>query len=229
MRKSLIILIIVTTGLFSCGQGSQSTPNTITVEKETLESTENDKSQKLLTLHDEKYIDTQNEYPDSNGKRVIIQNSLPKGGLKYTDTNSKDFVYAIFWTHITNETANPLELKINFPADSFELPSSAEIYFKIFLPSEAMTPDKLPLFNYGLAGLEYLLDKGFHNASSLEKTIKPNGSYMFYVVTLFNQGVDGVVRAELSLKERNLFYRINDKVINCGQINLSKLNKKYTI
>ena len=210
----------MTTGIFSCGPGSQSTSNTVTVEKESLESTENDKSQKLLTLHDEKYIDTQNEYTDSIGKRVIIQNSLPKGGLEYTDTNGKDFVYAIFWTHIANETTNPLELKINFPADSFELPSSAEIYFNIFLPSEVMTPDKLPLFNYGLSGLEYLLDNGFHNSSSLKKTISPNGSCAFYVVALFNQGVDGVVRAELSLKEQNLFYRINDKEINCGQINL---------
>ena len=183
-------------------------------------STENDNSQKPQTLHDEKYIDTQNEYTDSIGNRVIIQNSFPKGGLKYTDTNGKDFVYAIFWTHITNETANLLELKINFPADSFELPSSTDISFKIFLPSEAMTPDKLPLFNYGLSGLESLLDNGFHNSSSLKKTINPNGSCMFYVVTLFNQGVEGVVRAELSLKEQNLFYRINDKEINCGQINL---------
>ena len=220
MRNGLIILIIVTTGLSSCSQGSQSTADTVKVEKETLESTENDKSQKPQTLHNDKYIDTQNEYTDSIGKKVIIQNSFPKGGLKYTDLYGKDFVYAIFWTHINNETTNPLELEINFPADSFKLPSSADIYFKIFLPSETLTSDKLPLFNYGLSDLESLLDNGLHNPSSLKKTINPNDSSMFYVVTLFNQGVDGVLRTEFSLKEQNLFYRINDKEINCGKINL---------
>ena len=214
---------MATTGLFSCGQGSKSTPDTVTVDIETLESTEYVKSQKPLTYHDEKYIDTKYEYTVSTGKSLIIQNSLPKGGLKYTAPNGKDYVYAIFWTRIINETANPFELTLDFPAVSFGFPSSADNYFKIFLPSDTMTLDKEPLFNYGLTDLESFLDNSLHKSSSLQRTISPEDSSIFYVVTLFKQGVEGVVRAGLSLKEQNLFYRINDKKIHCGQFNFNKL------
>jgi hypothetical protein len=54
----------------------------------------------------------------------------------------------------------------------------------------------------------------------LKRTINPKRSTTFYVVTLSNRGVDGTIRAGLSLKEQNLFYRINDKEIHCGKINL---------
>ncbi len=214
---------MATTGLFSCGQGSKSRPDT--VDTDTLGSTENVESQKPLTHHNDKYIDTKYEYIDSMGKSLIIENSLPKGGLKYTDPNVKDYVYAIFWTRITNQTANPFELTIDFPADSFELLSSAGNYFKIFLPSDTMTLEKEPLFDYGLTGLESFLNNGLHKSSSLQRTINPKDSSVFYVVTLFNKGVEGVMRAGLSLKEQNLFYRINDIEIYCGQTNFKKLKR----
>jgi len=55
MEKSVIIFIIATTGLFSCKQGSKSTPETADIE--TVNSVG-------------KY-----EYADSMCKRLIIQNS----------------------------------------------------------------------------------------------------------------------------------------------------------
>ena len=67
---------MATTGLFSCRQGSKSTSDT--VNKETLNSTENVQRQKPLTNHNEKYIDTKYEYTDSTGRSLIIQNSFPK-------------------------------------------------------------------------------------------------------------------------------------------------------
>jgi len=216
-----MILIISTIGLLSFGQGCKSMPKT--VDAETLVSTENVESQKPLIDHTDKYIDTKYEYNDSIGKTLILENSFPKGGLKYTDLNGKEYVYAIFWTRITNETANPFEFTIDFPADQIKLPSSVNNYFKILLPSDTMTIDKAPMFNYGLTDLESSLDNGTHKSSSLKRTINPKGSSIFYVVTLFNQGVEGVVRAGFSLKEHNLFYRINDKEIHCGQINIKKL------
>lgn len=170
----------------------------------------------------EEYIDTKYEYADAIGKRLIIQNSFPKGGLKYTDPNGKVYVYAIFWTRIINETANPFRMTIDFPIDSFELPSSAGRYFKIFLPSDTMTVEKEDLFNYGLPVLESFLDKGLQKASSLKRTINPKESSAFYVVTLFNRGVDGTLRTGLSLKGQNIFYRINDREIHCGMINFEK-------
>ena len=66
MKKSIIIFIIATTGLFSCKQGSKSSPENVDIE--TVNSVR-------------KY-----EYADSMGKRLIIQNSLSRG-IKYTDPN----------------------------------------------------------------------------------------------------------------------------------------------
>src|SRR6266513_3845048 len=104
------------------------------------------------------WIDTKYEYTDSNGASLIIQNSFPRGGVKYTDPNGEVYVYAVFWTRIINETDNPLKLKIDFPVDSYEVPSLPGKYFKILVPRDTMTLDKEPLFNYGLTDLESFLD-----------------------------------------------------------------------
>lgn len=119
MRKSVILLIMATAGLCSCGQGSKSTPDT--VDTKTLDSTKNVQSQKPLTNHNEKDINTKYEYTESNGARLIIQNSFPKSTINYTDPNGKKYIYAVFWTRIINETFDPLELTIDFPLDSGRL------------------------------------------------------------------------------------------------------------
>src|SRR5205823_7466529 len=72
MKKSIIIFIIATTGLFSCKQGSKSTPETVDIE--TVNSVR-------------KY-----EYADSMGKRLIIHNSFPKSRTNYTDPNGKKYI-----------------------------------------------------------------------------------------------------------------------------------------
>src|ERR1017187_5621881 len=99
------------------------------------------------------------EYTDSVGKRLIIENGFPRGGIKYTDPNGDVYGYAVFWTRITNETDNPLKLKIDFPVDSYEVPSLPGKYRKILVPPDTMTLDKFPLFNYGLTDIESFLDK----------------------------------------------------------------------
>jgi hypothetical protein len=92
---------------------------------------------------------TQYEYNDSIGKRLIIQNGFPRGGIRYTDPNGDVYGYAVFWTRIINETDNPLELKIDL-LESYEVPSLPGKYFKILVPPDTMTLDKEPLFNHGL-------------------------------------------------------------------------------
>jgi len=169
-----------------------------------------------------RWIYTKYAYADSTGRSLIIQNSFPRGE-KYTDPTGNAYVYAVFWTRIINETNNSMGLTIDFPLDSYELPSSPGNYFKILLPSDTMTPDKEPLFNYGLTGLASFLDTSLHKSPSFKRTINPKESSGFYVVTLFNKGVNGTLRTGLSLKEQNLFYRINDKEIHCGSINLKNL------
>ena len=205
---------MATTGLFSCGQGSKSTPDN--VDTETINSVR-------------KY-----EYADSTGKRLIIHNNGPKSGINYTDPNGKKYIYAVFFTRITNETADPFELKIDFPLDSFEFPISSGNYMKLLIPSATMTLDKASLSEYGLA-VKSFLDTGINKSYSLKRTINPKESTAFYVVTLSNHGSGGAMRTGLSLKGQNLFYKISaykmtpelplmdKKEIHCGSINLKNL------
>lgn len=205
---------MATTGLYSCGQSSKSTPETVDIE------TENSVR---------KY-----EYADSMGNRLIIHNSFPKSGGSYTDPNGKKYAYAVFWTRITNEIINPIELTIDFPLDSFEITSSSDNYIKLLLPSDTMTIDKEPLYDYGLP-IKSFLDTGIIKSYSLKSTINPKESTTFYVVMLSNKGVDGTLRTGLSLKGQNLFYKISvfksisghplmdEKEINCGSIDLNNL------
>ena len=211
---------MATTGLFSCKQVSKSTSDTVGIE--TLDSTKNVKSQKPSAKHNENNFYTKYEYTESNGAHLIIQNSFPKSGINYIDPNGKKYIYAVFWTQIINETVNPLELTIDFPLDSFEIPSSSGNYMKLLLPSDTMTLDKEPLYDYGLS-IKSFLDNNRHKSSSLKRTINPKESTAFYVVTVSTHGVDGTLRTGLSLKGQNLFYRINDKEILCGKIDLTKL------
>jgi hypothetical protein len=218
MKKAIIILIMATTGFSSCKQGSRSTPDT--VDTETYNSVRN------------------YEYADSMGNRLIIHNSFPKGGMKYTDPNGEVYGYVVFWTQIINETVNPVELKINFPLDSFEFPSSSGRYQKLLLPTDTMTIDKAPLSAYGL-NVKSFLDNHRFEASSLKRTINPKDSTAFHVV-IFSKwkpiaGGSGSMRTVLSLKGQNLIYKISayklthelplmdEKEINCGSINLKNL------
>ena len=200
------MLILAISSLFSCNQNSKSMLQKIEQSQKT-----NDKD-----------IYTRYKYTDSKGASLIIQNSFPKSGIVYTDSNGKKYIYAVFWTRIINKTVNPLKLTINFPSDSFEIPSSSSNYMRLLLPTDTMTINKKPLYDYGLT-IKSFLDNNSHKSSSLERTIDSKSSSAFYVVALSNHGVNGTLRTGLSLKEQNVFYRINDKEIHCGKINLKNL------
>jgi hypothetical protein len=43
---------------------------------------------------------------------------------------------------MNDETINPIELTIDFPLDSFEIPFSSGNYMRLLLPSDTMTIDK---------------------------------------------------------------------------------------
>ena len=182
----------------------------------------------------EKYH-TRYEYTDSLGKGLIIQNSFPRGGAKYTDPNGNDYNYAVFWTQITNKTDSALELHMDFPVDSYQVPSLPGTYYKVLIPADTMTLEKVPLFNYGLTNLESFLDNSIHKSVLLRRTINSKESNGFYVVILcLTEGAHGTMRTELTLKGQNLFYRIkldgsksntksSDQQIHCGSINLKNL------
>lgn len=213
------MFILAIGGLFSCNQNSKTFPE------------KNKQSQKT----NDQGIYTKYKYTDANGGSLTIQNSVPKGGMKYTDINGEVYSYAVFWTRVVNETDNSLELKINFPLNAYEVPSLPGKYFKILIPSETMTLNKAPLFLYGLKDLNSFLKHNIHKESSLKRTIKPREASGFYVVMLcLSEGARGTLRTELKLKEQNLFYSIkvdgsnsndksSDKEIRCGSINLKNL------
>ena len=181
-------------------------------------------------------IHTKYEYTDSIGKRLIIQNGFPRGGSRYTDPDGEVYGYAVFWTRIINETDNPLELKIDF-LDSYEVPSFPGKYFKIVVPPDTMTLNKIPLFSYGLTNLDSFLSNSIHKPSSLKRTINPKESSGFFVVKLSLTTEGGaILRTGLILKGQDLFYRvsvyknspapsslISEKEIPCGSINLKNL------
>ena len=223
MRINLLVLIVLNLLFSSCGQVSKSAAIINLKEKGSLEALDTSKNPEHSESFNDKYIDTKYVYTDIDGKQIIIENSLPKGGLKYSDPNGEEYVYAVFWTRISNETDNSFELLLNFPADSYDLPSSPDRYFNVLIPSDKMKSDKEHLFNYGL-DLNSFLDSNLNKPTSLKRTIVPQASSSIYVVVLFNKGVDGVLRTGLSINEQNLNYRINDKEIRCGEINLKDLN-----
>ena len=216
---------MVAIGLVSCGEGNKSTPVKVSKELEKSKTAIVAESQIRLEVSDQKNIDTRYVYSDPIGHNLIIENSYPRGGLKYTDPLGKEYIYAVFWTRITNETNTPFEFKMEFSEDSYDLPSSPDRLFKLFIPSDTLTPEKETLFNYGL-DLEKYLNDNFRNQTDLERTINPKDSNGFYVVTLFNKGVNGTLRTGLSIKEEKLIYRINEKTIECGNINLKQLEFK---
>jgi hypothetical protein len=167
-------------------------------------------------------------YSETASKGVIIQNSFPKGG-PYTGSPGKNSNYSflIFFTRIKNETATPLELTMNFPADSFATGEGGNVYLKLFLPPDTMTFYKEPLYNYGVTSLESFLD--FNKPTMLQRTINPKEEYLFYIGAVFYQARGtawkkehsrGGNRAELVLKGQNLFYRMIPQLdsLPCGHI-----------
>lgn len=216
MNKTLILIFALAL-LFSCKQGIKSTIET--AEKETINSIRN-------------YV-----YADATGKRVMIHNSLPKGD-GYIAPNGKQYFKVIFWTRIINETDNPLEFKIDFPADFYEVSELPGNHYKIFIANDTMTIDKEPLNNYGFTGLKSFLDNNIDKPTSLKRTIHPKASNGFYVIFLShstNITSSGALRTGFNLKGQDLIYKISrytgkpefslisEKEINCGSINLKNL------
>jgi hypothetical protein len=204
----LLTAFILCAILFSCNRAD------VSKKKET--------KPKPLTHYPGEYIDTEHRYTDSTGIAVIIQNSIPRGGIY--EPNGNNFETRIFWNRVINETDTPLELRLNFPADSFPILSSSESFLKIFLPSDTMTIDKETSYGYGARGLAAFIDSGMTKPTTLQRTISPKEGCLFYIAVLLVKA-SGAVRTELILKEGNLFYgirgidaKLDSTLISCGQI-----------
>lgn len=183
-------------------------------------------------VSDEPDVFTKYEYTDANGKPVIIQNGYPRGGIKYTDPNGNVYSYAVFWSRIINDTDNPLEMKIDLPINSYEISNFPGRYFKVLVPADTITLDRVPLINQ--TDIASFLDSNIHKPSSFKRTINPKESGGFYFVMLISTlEATGMTRTGLSLKGQDLFYKISrysvtkpsslidEKGIHCGSINLN--------
>ena len=216
----LLVLVFHT----SCGQRQTNVPK---------DSTKPETKDVVTSPESNGKYQTKYEYTDSIGKRLIILNSVRKGG-PYTDPKGIAYGKVIFWTRLINETDNPLELKIDFPVDSVEVPGLPGKYYKLLVPPDTMKIDKEPLYDYGMTGLKSFLDNNIHKPSFLKRTINPKESSGFYVIILFEHWVEAPFRTGLSIKGQNLVYRISragkeqppvisDREILCGSINLRTL------
>lgn len=215
-NQSFLILSLLTT-LFSCreNKNAELIPISENIHSEPLILNQIDSTNNFSK---EEFIDSQIEYSDSLGNSLLILNSYPKGGQKYTDPQGNDYVYAVFWTQIINKTNRSVDIKINFPLEDQELPNSPEIRYKLILPPTKMTDDKIQQMNYGLSNMDFILDRSLSQETQLDKSILPNETEMFYVIVLTSQGLEGTIRAGFNLKGEELIYRIHQSELNVGEI-----------
>lgn len=143
-------------------------------------------------------------YHSSFKNKIIITNSLPKGG-GIVSYKGKEYNYFIFWTHVRNDASSTLDLNIYFPT---AIPFKAEgSIAKVALPKSIMTRDKLQEFDYGLVGIPTLLTNESNQLKDLKSRISPSNDYLFYSV-IFIHKTKWPVRAEYILKDKKLFYKI---------------------
>lgn len=163
-------------------------------------------------------VDTEYSYEH---QKITIKNSLPKGGLKYTDQYGSKYTYVVFYSEVINTSDSTLHLSLKFPSDVYPLTEDQEVNFSFYLPSESMTEEKKTQFMYGLDVENYLINN-LGKSTKMNKEIQPNSSSYIYVLAVSNKGVNGTVRAELVLKDDALFYQLNGLEIKTGL--LQKLN-----
>lgn len=157
-------------------------------------------------------------YNSSVKNKIIITNSLPKGG-GIVSYKGKEYNYFIFWTNVRNEAPSPLDLKIKFPTIiSFK---SKESNARVAFTKSNMTIDKVQEFDYGLTGILSLLNDESNQLKDLNNRISPFENYLFYSA-IFIHKTKWPVRAEYILKDKKLFYKITagtDVVmVPCGGI-----------
>lgn len=224
-KKNTIYTALILIFIFSCGYERRHKPDEIKVNSELLlNSKKNDEKNRLKKSSNSDNIDTEYKYINEKGNSVIVENSYPRGGQVYTDSRGKRYIYAVFWTRITNNTTDTLKLTIAFLEDYY-LPSLPNRVFNLLIPTETFIKEKEAPTNYGL-NLERCLDKHLYEKNEFRKIIKPINSNGFYVVALFNKGVEGTLRTGLIIENDNLFYHVNNELISCGKINLKQLKEK---
>lgn len=163
-------------------------------------------------------------YSETENNGVVIQNSFNRGG-PYTTNKYFNASHLVFFTRVSNETENPLELTVTFSADSIAIPGSPDTFLKLFLPPDTMTFDKRNSFDYGVKEFE-LIDQ----STLFQRQLDPTEDCLFNVVAIFYQtkadakNERGGNRAELVMKGQDLYYRMPPQIdsLLCGHIIFEK-------
>lgn len=157
-------------------------------------------------------------YTAAPKKKIIITNSLPKGGgtVSYKGI---EYNYFIFWTTVRNEAPSSLDLKIKFPTIiSFK---SNESYAKVAFTKSNITIEKVQEFDYGLTGISSLLNNESTQLMELSNRISPFKNYSFYSAVFIHK-TKWPVRAEYILKDKILYYKITAGtdivMVACGSV-----------
>ena len=215
MQRSTILLMYASVFLFSCNR--RNLPTTETADIESMNAVRN-------------YA-----YADSSGRHLLLNNSLPKSRINYTAPDGTNYVYAVFWTQLKNETTHAVDLNIEFPSAAFEFPRSSGNFMLLRIPSDTVAFEKLTMPEYGL-DVKTFLDTGIHKSYAFNRTVGSKDSTGFYVVALSKNGAGGALRTALSIHGQNLLYKLSvfnnrtpelaliDTIqIHCGSINLPNL------
>jgi hypothetical protein len=165
------------------------------------------------------WIDSEMKFTDSKGNLVKFIHSLPKGGGQVY-YKGKKYGYIVFWTHVINQSATPIELQVKFPEVTYF--KSPESYIYIVLPRETMNQEKVQLFDYGLTNLQSLVNDETNQLSMLQKKISPKEDYYFYEAVLIHINLSRSARSKFEVKDKNLFYKISmgsdTTLIPCGSL-----------
>ncbi len=168
------------------------------------------------------WIDSEVKLSDSKGNLVKVTHSLPKGGGEVYQNGTK-YSYVIFWTRMSNQSKNPVDLKVHFPNTTYF--KSPDSYIKIVLPREAMHIEKEQLYDYGLTNLQSLLNDESKRLNVLHKIIQPKKDYIFYIAVFIHISGWGPSRAKFELKGKDLIYKINmgpeTTFIPCGSLDFN--------
>ncbi|WP_235297245.1 hypothetical protein [Portibacter marinus] len=226
--RLLHILLILLLCLGSCQQfrGSRDADGGKELETFPFQAKKNTTSSSISELG--RFLYTDSVYTFAEGQKLMIQNSLPKGGViapdgsQYDDSKGRSFAFAVFWTRVVNEGHQILEIDMSFPSDSFAIFRDNDSFLKLFLPEDSLHVEFLSEFNYGLRDLKTYLDSNFNKSTKMFKRLYPGEEHMFYIATLAYRA-SGTPRAALFLKGNSIYYKMSlseleNGIVPCGQI-----------
>lgn len=139
LKTQIHLLLLASIAVFSCGRSQDPAGPMAPETGGAAERPVTLMAREKATPEKGQYTNTKWVYEDADGRKLSIENSLPRGGLSYTAPNGEEFVYAVFWNRISNDTDSSYEIELDFYEEKYELVSSPGRIFTIHMPPDTMT------------------------------------------------------------------------------------------